>query len=83
MKIADTNVLEQHHTSIQIFFPHLETSESVLELVGDVLIGDPAHVQVAFEGLVSVFNSFSINQILQVVTGPDLLLSKVSVVFYH
>ena len=55
---------------------YLETSEIVLDLVDDVLIGDPAHVEVALERRVTVFPSFIIDQILKLVTRTNLLLSN-------
>ena len=79
-----TSLHDQHtNTHNKILIPHLETREPVLELVDDVLIGDPAHVQVAFEGRVTVFNSLIIDQILKTVTRPDLLLSNASVAFLY
>ena len=43
---------------------HLKARESILELVADVLVGHPAHVEVTFEGFVSDLLSLLIDQYL-------------------
>ena len=55
---------------------YLKTREPILDLVDDVLIGDPAHVEVTLERRVSVLPSLIIDQILKLVTRTNLLLSN-------
>ena len=82
VEITGANVLktnlywDKHGRSLSSY---LETSEIVLDLVDDMLIGDPAHVEVALERRVTIFPSFIIDQILKLVTRTNLLLSNGSV----
>ena len=78
MKITGTNVLKQVYIFGQTCktFSYLKTREPILDLVDDVLIGDPAHVEVTLERRVSVLPSLIIDQILKLVTRANLLLSN-------
>ena len=85
VEITGANVLkkglywDKHARSLSRY---LKTSKIILDLVDDVLIGDPAHVEVALERRVTVFPSFIIDQILKLVTRTNLLLSNGSVACY-
>ena len=79
MKITGTNVLKQVYILdkyVKRFLIYLKTREPILDLVDDVLIGDPAHVEVTLERRVSVLPSLIIDQILKLVTCTNLLLGN-------
>ena len=82
VEITGANVLkkglywDKHARSLSRY---LKTSKIILDLVDDVLIGDPAHVEVALERRITVFPSFIIDQLFKLVTRTDLLLSNGSV----